>query len=59
MALIPSPATRPLTDAELIELEASMKRHPAGKQRTVDVHRCPTCGQRPSGALGDPELSLL
>jgi hypothetical protein len=46
-----------LSPAELAELKASMSRHPAGKQR-VDLSRCPTCGTRPSGALGTAELSL-
>lgn len=38
-------------------LNESMRRHPAGK--ALDLTRCPTCGTRPSGALGEADLSLV
>lgn len=47
-----------LSPDEEAELDASMSRHPAGKRQ--NALQCPTCGNRPSGALGDtnwtPEL---
>lgn len=51
------PVPDPLSEADELELEASMRRHPAGKRRE-DLSRCPTCGQNASGALGEAALSL-
>lgn len=45
-----------LSPEDQLELEAAILRHPAGKAR--ELAQCPTCGQNPSGALGDPALSL-
>ena len=54
-----TPTQRDAVELESLALEQSIARHPAGKRRVqADLHRCPTCGQRPSGALGDPALSL-
>lgn len=52
------PVPDPLSVDQQLELQASMARHPAGKQRGVDLSRCPTCGQNASGALGEAALSL-
>ena len=46
-----------LSDADRLELEASIARHPAGKRRVViDLSICPTCNHRVSGAIGAPAL---
>lgn len=46
----------PLTGEEEAELEASMRRHPAGRAR--NINQCPTCGQNASGALGELQPTL-
>lgn len=50
-----------LTPEEELELEASMARHPAGRQlpeRQLPKSLCPTCGNSPAGTLGEPALAL-
>lgn len=51
---IPRP---PLDEQQTRELEASMRRHPAGKRQ--DLSRCPSCGQKASGALGESQDMLI
>ena len=43
-----------LSDADRLELEASIARHPAGKRRVIDLSVCPTCNHKVSGAIGSP-----
>lgn len=60
-----TPAPLPIQPSTIDEsgLAASMRRHPSGKRQVRPLldpalSYCPTCGQRPSGALGDPALSI-
>lgn len=48
----------PRTEADRIELERSIARHPAGKARRLTPSQCPECGQNASGSLGSPVSSL-
>jgi len=57
-ATTPIPLPTQLSAADESELEASMSRHPAGKARVLDLSKCPTCGSRPSGALGEASHDL-
>ena len=54
---VPVQIPQPMIEGDLVEIAASMSRHPAGKGR--DLSRCPTCGQKASGALGESlEVSI-
>lgn len=50
-----TPQQREQLEVDDMLVEASMLRHPAGKAR--DLSRCPMCGTRASGALGEPAYS--
>lgn len=54
---VPQVPRPPLSKDDQVALAASMRRHPAGKARSLS--ECPTCGQNVSGALGTPQEVLI